>query len=145
MHDQHAVTSLDAHIPPEWPQADLKELLPHLIELLQDDPRSFPWLLWIIVSAKDKAVLGDVGFKGRPDKNGLVEIGYSLLPEYRNQGYMQEAAAALIGWAFQQPYVKRVVAECDVTNIPSMKVLQKLGMQPAGNNGELLRWRLLKK
>lgn len=143
LQDPHAAVSLDAHIPPEWPQDDLREQLPHLIELLQDDPKSFPWLLWIIVSKKDKTVLGDIGFKGRPDKQGVVEIGYSLLPSHRGRGYMLEAATALVGWAFQQPHVKRIEAECDVTNISSRHVLEKLGMQETAGSGEMLRWRLL--
>ncbi|PSL49134.1 RimJ/RimL family protein N-acetyltransferase [Chitinophaga niastensis] len=141
----HASETLGAYIPADWPQPDLKEQLPHFIELLQHDPKSFPWMLWIIVSVAEKKVLGDAGFKGRPDKNGVVEIGYSILPEYRRMGYMEEAAAALVDWAFQQPHVKKLIAECDVTNIASMKVLQKLGMRETGASGEMLHWYLLNK
>ncbi|MBC9910766.1 GNAT family N-acetyltransferase [Chitinophaga varians] len=145
LQDPQAVTLLNASIPPEWPQAELKELLPHLIELLQHDPKSFPWLLWAIVSAADNTVMGDIGFKGRPDENGMVEIGYSLLPAHRNQGYMREAAAALITWAFQQPFVKSIEAECEVDNIASGKVLQRLGMRQTGMQDNMLRWHLLEK
>ncbi|NSL89605.1 GNAT family N-acetyltransferase [Chitinophaga solisilvae] len=144
LQDPHAAESLQARIPPEWPLADLKEQLPHLIETLQDDPKAFPWLLWVIIDAKDKTLIGDVGFKGRPDKNGVVEIGYSLLPQFRDRGYMQEAATALVHWAFQQPHVKKVVAECDVTNTASRRVLEKLGMQENGMTGEMIQWRLLR-
>lgn len=145
LQDPQAVTLLNADIPPEWPMAELKELLPHLIELLQHDPKSFPWLLWAIVSATDKTVLGNIGFKGRPDDNGMVEIGYSLLPPYRRQGYMQEAATALIAWAFQQPFVKSIEAECAVDNIASRKVLQRLGMRQTSMQDNMLRWQLLEK
>ncbi|QJB34275.1 GNAT family N-acetyltransferase [Chitinophaga oryzae] len=145
LQDPQAVTLLNADIPPEWPMSELKELLPHLIELLQHDPKSFPWLLWAIVSATDKTVLGNIGFKGRPDENGMVEIGYSLLPPYRKQGYMQEAATALITWAFQQPFVKSIEAECAVDNSASRKVLQRLGMRQTGMQDNMLRWQLLEK
>jgi ribosomal-protein-alanine N-acetyltransferase len=141
----HAGEALQASIPEEWPQQDLKEQLPHFIELLQHDPKSFPWMLWIIVSKNGKTVIGDAGFKGRPDKNGVVEIGYALLPAYRGKGYMQEAATALVAWAFQQPHVKKLIAECDVTNVASMKVLQHLGMQEVASSGEMLHWHLLNK
>lgn len=145
LQDPQAATTLNAEIPPDWPQAELKELLPHLIKLLQHDPKSFPWLLWVIVSATGKTILGDIGFKGRPDENGMVEIGYSLLPDHRNQGYMLEATIALIDWAFQQPAVKRIEAECDISNIASGKVLQRLGMQQTGIHDNMIRWQLLKK
>ena len=141
----HASEMLKANIPGNWPQEDLKEQLPHFIELLQHDPRSFPWMLWIVVSKEDKTVIGDAGFKGRPDKNGVVEIGYAMLPAYRHKGYMREAAAALVEWAFRQPHVKKLVAECDVTNTPSMKILQHLGMEEIVSSGEMLHWHLLNK
>ncbi|HVI48495.1 MAG TPA: GNAT family N-acetyltransferase [Chitinophaga sp.] len=143
LEDVHAATTLQASIPPEWPQQDLKALLPHYIEILQDDPQAFPWLLWVIIDVKADALLGHVGFKGRPDREGAVELCYSMLPLHRNRGYMQEAAAALISWAFRQPHVRKIIAECDVTNIPSRKVLQKLGMQETGHSGELLFWQLM--
>lgn len=136
---------IQAHIPDEWPQQDLREQLPHFIELLQHDPASYPWMLWIIVSKADKTVLGDIGFKGRPDKNGVVEIGYALLPPHRGQGYMKEAAVALVAWAFQQPHVRKLIAECDITNTSSRKILQHLGMKETMASGEMLHWHLLNK
>jgi len=141
----HAGESLQASIPEEWPQQDLKEQLPHFIELLQHDPKSFPWMLWIIVSKAEKKVIGDAGFKGRPDKNGVVEIGYAMLPAYQRNGYMKEASAALVKWAFRQPHVKKLIAECDVTNVPSMRILQHLGMEEIASAGEMLHWHLLNK
>ncbi|MFY0253179.1 GNAT family N-acetyltransferase [Chitinophaga sp. 30R24] len=138
----HAAESLQARVPDEWPQTELKEQLPYFIELLQHDPMAYPWLLWIIVSKEDRQVIGDVGFKGRPDKNGTVEIGYTILPVFRSKGYMQEAAGALVAWAFCQPGVRRLVAECDVTNVASQKVLRRLGMQEIKTTGEMLYWQL---
>ena len=38
----HASEMLKANIPGNWPQEDLKEQLPHFIELLQHDPGLFP-------------------------------------------------------------------------------------------------------
>jgi RimJ/RimL family protein N-acetyltransferase len=141
----NARETLQANIPENWPQSDLKEQLPHFIELLQHDPRSFPWMLWIIVNKEEGTVIGDIGFKGRPDKNGVIEIGYTLLPSWRKKGYMREAATALVEWAFRQPHVKKLIAECDVTNTASMKVLQHLGMEEVKSPGEMLHWQLLNK
>ncbi|MBV7528848.1 GNAT family N-acetyltransferase [Chitinophaga sp. sic0106] len=141
----HAATELDAFIPAEWPPEDLKEMIPYFIESLQHDPKAFPWLFWIIVTRAERTVIGNVGFKGRPDKNGQAEISYYLLPAYRGQGYMREAAAALVNWAFTDTPVRRIVAECDATNIASLRVLQKLGMRLGYKSGDMLYWHLPKK
>jgi RimJ/RimL family protein N-acetyltransferase len=142
LHDPRAAEELDAYIPAAWPPEDMKEILPYFIEILQHDPKSFPWLMWIIVSAKDRTVIGNVGFKGRPDKDGQAELSYYLIPAYRGQGLMREAAAALIQWAFENTNVRRIVAECDATNIASLRVLQKLGMRLGYKSGDMLYWHL---
>ncbi|SEB05327.1 Protein N-acetyltransferase, RimJ/RimL family [Chitinophaga terrae (ex Kim and Jung 2007)] len=139
----HAADKLSATLPDNWPQQELREMLPHFIELLQHDPRSFPWLMWIIVNKEMKMVIGEVGFKGRPDENGVIEIGYSLLPQYQRNGYMKEAATALVQWAFGQPEVKKLVAESHLSNIGSIKVLTALGMKATGIDGEMQYWELI--
>ncbi|NIG52251.1 GNAT family N-acetyltransferase [Chitinophaga sp. Cy-1792] len=138
----HATETLEAVIPNEWPPEEIKELLPYFLEMLQHDPKSFPWLVWIIVAAKERKVIGNVGFKGRPDKDGMVEISYYLIPGYRSRGFMSEAAAALIKWTFTESPVRKIVAECDATNVPSLRVLQKLGMRLTHKSGEMLHWQI---
>ena len=49
-------------------------------------------------------------------------------------------AQALISWAFQQPDILTVVAECLHNNIGSIKVLEKLGMRGVGAHDDLLTW-----
>ncbi|RAJ85638.1 ribosomal-protein-alanine N-acetyltransferase [Chitinophaga dinghuensis] len=133
---------LDVYIPSGWPPEEMKEILPYFIEMLQHDPKSFPWLMWLIVSEKDKTLIGNVGFKGRPDKDGQAELSYYLLPPYRGRGYMKEAATALIDWAFSNSPVRRIVAECDTINIASLRVLQKIGMKLGYKSGDMLYWHL---
>lgn len=84
--------------------------------------------------------MGDIGFKGVPDKAGVVEIGYRILPEYRNKDIATEAVKGLIEWAFQQAGVNSVVAECDATNSASIRVLEKSGMLRATPDKEMLKW-----
>jgi RimJ/RimL family protein N-acetyltransferase len=61
-----------------------------------------------------------------------VGIGYVLGRVYWGKGYMPEATRAIIGWAFQQPTIYRVYATTDIENIPSQRVLEKVGMQCEG-------------
>jgi len=73
--------------------------------------------------------IGGCGFKGLPDSNGTVEIGYSVLEEHQRRGYASEAIGALVAWAFAQPGVRRVVAETYPELIGSLGVLRKLGFK----------------
>ena len=41
---------------------------------------------WMIKVPPDGFGAGMIGFKGLPDQNGEVEIGYGIDPIYRNQG-----------------------------------------------------------
>jgi ribosomal-protein-alanine N-acetyltransferase len=131
---------LNTTVPQSWPSPDLQEVLPYFIEMLQADPEAYPWFLWVIIDHQKKVLLGDIGFKGLPDKEGIVEIGYSILPEHRHQGMVTEAAKALIAWAFEQQDVQKVVAECDASNIASIRVLEKTGMQQSPPDNGMLKW-----
>ena len=86
-----------------------------------------PWqTYWLVEVTADSFGAGLAGFKGYPDKSGSSEIGYGIDPAYQNQGYMSEAVQALVTWALQHPYCKRVTATT-VENPASRRLLEKLG------------------
>ncbi len=61
-----------------------------------------------------------------------VELGYVLAKAFWGKGYMTEAVQALIGWAFEQPTIRRVYATTSVDNFSSQRVMEKAGMQREG-------------
>jgi RimJ/RimL family protein N-acetyltransferase len=61
-----------------------------------------------------------------------VEIGYGLARAHWGKGYMREAVRTVIDWAFEQPSIYRVCATTDLENIPSQRVLEKVGMRREG-------------
>lgn len=134
---------IGVRVPEHWPGPDLTEALPFFLEEMEKNPAGSIWD-GIIVHRADKVIIGDMGFIGGPDAAGVVEIGYSIIPEYRNRGYATEMAQALIRWAFQQQEVKAVIASCLNDNIGSIKVLEKVGMSPLRPEGYLLKWQLRK-
>jgi ribosomal-protein-alanine N-acetyltransferase len=71
-------------------------------------------------------MIGNAGFKGSP-KDGLVEIGYSMLEMHHRQGYATEAVRGLLSWAFQNPEVQRVVADTLPGLTPSIRVMKNSG------------------
>ena len=56
------------------------------------------------------------------------EVGYIVNKHYQRQGYAAEALSAVIAQAFREG-AHRVYAECDPRNVPSWKLLEKVGMQ----------------
>ena len=136
--------SLDVHVPDDWPASDLRDFLPVYAQLLDEDPSQLGWGIWLVIDKGEQTLIGDAGFQGAPDAGGTVEIGYSVLPAFRQRGYAFEAVQALVQWAFTQPDVRRIVAECLDDNTASIRILQKLGMTPCDHDGDLLRWELAK-
>src|SRR5256885_12815757 len=58
------------------------------------------WSPWLFVHLDQCAVIGLGGFKGPPDTQGILEVGYSIAPGYRGQGFATEATSALVTHAF---------------------------------------------
>ncbi len=67
------------------------------------------------------------------------EAGWAIHPDEWRKGYATEAAWKVIDWAFREFSVHRVVAFCHAENTPSVRVMEKLGMQQDGRLRET-RW-----
>ncbi len=135
------IEMLGVYVPESWPGPDLAEALPSFIENMERAPSEPAWD-WIAIHRSDKTVIGDIGFMGGPDQDGVVEIGYSIVPEYRNQGYATEMARGLLSWAFQEKGIRVVTASCLDDNIGSIKVLEKVGMRRLAPDGHMLKWEI---
>jgi GNAT superfamily N-acetyltransferase len=101
-----------------------------------------PWFTYWLIALAHTGI-GLVGFKGFPDAQGQVEIGYGLAPTYRNRGYTTEAVQTLIDWAFLTPErIAIVAANTALDNIASHRVLQKVGLVVYHHTADNLSWRL---
>jgi ribosomal-protein-alanine N-acetyltransferase len=119
---------------------DLEPYLTHRREL-ESDKTLFGWGPWLIVQNSESVLIGSAGFKGKPNLDGIVEIGYGVVPAHRGQGYGFEAVEALVNLAFNAG-VKSIVAECQPRNFASTRILERLGMRPVGKHDGLLKWEL---
>lgn len=139
----YAERLIGAALHPAYPGGDIRSFLPYYAQQLENDPDMLGWGLWLTIHRADGLVIGDVGFKGKPDASGTVDIGYSVVEPYRRRGYTFEAARALRDWAFAQPGVTRLTGDCLPDNIGSARILQKLGMSRCGASREgLLLWEM---
>jgi RimJ/RimL family protein N-acetyltransferase len=92
---------------------------------------AFPWTLWL---DKDSEFAGMIEIRVRAN---AVDVGYALARRWWRQGLMSEAVKAVVQWAFAQPEIYRVWATCDVENIGSARLLERVGME---REGVLRRW-----
>ena len=131
---------IGAAIPQDWPEAELSGLLSLYGDWLRDDPSVVGYGPWVVIARGDRIVVASAGFVGKPDPDGTIELGFGTRTDYRNRGYASEAARALVDWGLAQPDVERVIAKCDPDNYPSVRVLEKIGMQRVGDADGQLLW-----
>lgn len=119
-------------------------------ERIKSHPDESGWWMYIILHGIDARVAGICGYKGKPNAEGEVEIGYEIADRYQEQGLASEAAEALVKHAFGRAEVEAVVAHTLPEESASTSVLKKLGFvfeeTVADTEGGLLwRWRIKKK
>lgn len=100
--------------------------------------------LWTVIDKEKKVMVGDICFKGNATPDGEVEIGYGTYPQFQKQGYMTEAVGTLCQWAFDQKIVTCILADTQVTNIASQRVLIKNGFKAFYESQSRVYWRLQK-
>lgn len=124
----------------EWPpELYDRDPIEFTLRKLEASPEEKEWWLYYFLLKQPRGAglaIGCGGYKGPPDAEGTVEIGYSMVPEYRRQGYATEAARALAEAAFRHPSVTRVTAETLPTLTASIGVLEKCGFRFIGPGSE---------
>ncbi|WP_433257704.1 GNAT family N-acetyltransferase [Streptosporangium sp. CA-135522] len=81
-----------------------------------------------IIERDSGLVVGSIGLFWPPG-DGTLEIGYGVVASRRSRGYASEATRALTEFAFTAPGVHTVYANVELSNPPSIRVLEKAGFQ----------------
>jgi RimJ/RimL family protein N-acetyltransferase len=103
--------------------------------------------MYFVIHRDDDRLIGNCGFKGAPNAEGMVEIGYAIAPAYEGRGYATEVAQGLTDRAFASPYVKMVDAHTLAEENASTSVLRKIGMKWVEEiidpeDGKIWHWRI---
>lgn len=85
-----------------------------------------PNICFFVISLFDSPI-GKISFSDYNSRNRSVEIGYSLLPAFRNHGYMTSALKLLISYVFENTDINKVYAQTASFNDSSIKLLENLG------------------
>ena len=134
-----------ARIPEAWPgPALIERAFSASLEAIRADPVTRLWGDRLMITrTADPRVLGSVVFHGKPDSDGICEVGYGVEESSQRQGYATESVLAAVDWAMAQPEVRAVQATTLGWHRPSVRVLEKIGMHQCGTRdhdllGELL-------
>ncbi len=112
----------------QWTQFG-RSVFEYVRSKLRTTPEQLGWWTYFPILREERMLIGSGGFKGPPDADGRVEIGYEIAPDYRGRGLATEFAGGLVTWAFQHPQVGIVQAHTLPKENPSTQVLRKNGFQ----------------
>ncbi len=123
----------------------VKKAMRTSLKMVLENKKDYLWFTsWEITLKIENRIIGGLCFKSCPDEKGRVEIAYGMQDEYRCKGYMTEAVIELINWAFTQEKVLSVIAETEKNNLPSHRVLEKIGMEKYEEKEKMFWWRINK-
>ncbi|MCM3587442.1 GNAT family N-acetyltransferase [Mesobacillus maritimus] len=122
-----------------WPMPVYKQFFAYKIERFRKYPAENEWE-GIIVHKQDQRIIGDMGFKGGPNEDGVIDLGYSIVPSYQGKGYATEMGKAMVEWGRSNSAVQKVIATCHPENLASIRVLEKIGFHVTKQTEESIYW-----
>jgi ribosomal-protein-alanine N-acetyltransferase len=117
-----------------WEGIELAEAT-EFIQCHQSQKAGVPgqWLQIAIALKNTGVLLGDCAFKIQEDDPRQATIGVTLARQNQGQGFAREALACLLDAIFERLKLHRVVADTDVENTASWKLLERLGLRREGH------------
>lgn len=89
-------------------------------------------LTYLIFDRITESYIGCISLQAIDWKVPKCEIGYWCRSKLHRQGFVTEAAQALLAYAMQQLHMRRIAILVDEKNIPSRRVCEALGMTLEG-------------
>jgi ribosomal-protein-alanine N-acetyltransferase len=135
----------EARLPAAWPNHALIEraFTASLSEIRADPARRLWGDRLMITGEGERRVVGSVVFHGQPAEDGVAEVAYGVEEGSQGQGLATEATRACVEWALAQEAVVAVRATTHPWHKASLRVIEKVGMAPAGTRDHELLGELL--
>jgi RimJ/RimL family protein N-acetyltransferase len=120
-----------AIVPSTWPPQYWDDrAINYLYERIHRNPHYRGWCRYVALKQAEGALpvlIGGCGCTEPPETLEEVEIGYSILKEFRRHGYVTEAINGLIPWIFRYSPVQSICAQTYPHLAASIGVLHKSG------------------
>ena len=104
-------------------------------ERMQTHIEAHGWGFWVVEEIGGAPFVGVVGLMNIPWEapfTPAVEIGWRIAPAHRRRGYAEEAARMALSFGFGTLGLKEIVAFTVPGNLPSWRLMERLGMRPDG-------------
>ena len=111
-------------------EAELRDFVQMFVHQQAERPRRRFQLA--ITLPDDRRVIGNCGIRRKPENDWEADIGYEVAPEYWGRGYATEAALAIVDFGVRELRLHRISPWCIADNATSVRVLEKVGLQPEG-------------
>ena len=102
----------------------------HRIPRVKKDP-SFAEI-GLVLAIANREIIGSAGFHDFPDENGMIEIGFGIVPEKQRQGYGLELLHGMWREIAKREDVKILRYTVSPENDASMHIIKNLGFNLVG-------------
>jgi RimJ/RimL family protein N-acetyltransferase len=116
--------SWDAPVSPEDAAA-------FVAQFASGEPERPGWFQYAVELKAEGCLIGDVGVNLHENLM-QAELGFTLAPQWQGRGYAAEAVRAVLADLFERRGLRRVSAECDARNVPSARLLERVGFRREG-------------
>jgi [ribosomal protein S5]-alanine N-acetyltransferase len=108
---------------------------PHITQTLENQKEFYEEIkneedgwYWSIIETVNNECIGIISITEISEFHGIGEIGIVLgKPEFYGKGYATETINGVVQFIQNTHKLRRLSAECELNNIPMMKVLEKCG------------------
>ncbi|MFC9709089.1 GNAT family N-acetyltransferase [Paenibacillus sp. NPDC056933] len=102
-------------------------------QMMQSHDQPGTWFQYAIALAESNQIIGDCAIHTLGAEPRIVELGFTLAPEYQGKAYMHEALYSVLDYVFGSLNKHKMIAFTDVRNEKSIRVLERLGMRREGH------------
>nr|WP_269330092.1 GNAT family N-acetyltransferase [Kineosporia babensis] len=128
--DPYYAMNADPEVRRFFPSVQTREEADLSIDILHEHIELTGWGLWAVEVKESGELAGLTGLWPMPDivAPGATEVGWRLAKAHWGKGYAPEAGRAALRHAFEVLELDQVVSMTTVTNQPSRRVMEKLGL-----------------
>jgi RimJ/RimL family protein N-acetyltransferase len=106
--------------------------LKHRIPRVKAEPNFAEIGLILAIEKETNELIGSAGFHDFPDNNGMIEIGFGIVPEKQNQGFGTELLIGMWKMICLRPDVRLLRYTVSPENLPSMHIINKIEFSKVG-------------
>lgn len=87
------------------------------------------WMQWVVIKKDESELIGDIGVHFHDQDPLQVEIGCTFNGLYHGKGYATEALKKITDFLFDDLGKARITASVDPRNLPSVRLMERLGFR----------------